>query len=208
MVSAFKQAAIAYGHVVHYNPSRTHLSLMLPWTTRTCSPMAGGGGGFPELVVNQTVDLEPQLRLPSQTTTVYPQPNTVGGDFPGGTGAERSSLSKCSNCPKWSLVTSLELVTIHQATASRANTCGSSQIDLICLYALTQSEAEKTWSPSQEVLADLNDGRWGSFAGVSGVGREHSKCRALKTDSDRLWNRVKAALRVNPERPEVLAWGR
>lgn len=40
-------------------------------------------------------------------------------------------------------------------------------MDLIRLYAqFTQGEAEKTWaSPSQEVLADLIDGRWGKPCG-------------------------------------------
>jgi len=37
---------------------------MLPWTTTGLVPQwQVTGGGFPELVVNQTVDLEPQLRV-------------------------------------------------------------------------------------------------------------------------------------------------
>lgn len=57
--------AIAYGHIVYCNPSQNHLSLILAWTSSTGQPQwqEVTGGGMPELVVNQTVDMEPQLRV-------------------------------------------------------------------------------------------------------------------------------------------------
>jgi hypothetical protein len=86
------------------------------------------------------------------------------------------------------------------------------QMDLIRLYAqLTKSQAEKTWaSPSQEVLTDLIDGRWGEGLQVfqdSSPENTQEIATLLAADSGRVWNRVEVALRMNPERPEVKAWG-
>lgn len=208
--------AITYGHVVHYNPSRTHLSLMLPWTTTGLVPQwqEVTGGGFPELVVNQTVDLEPQLRVyqvkPLQFILNPIQLEAISLAEPAlNDQAYRNALLIARSglwSPAWKW-----LQFIKRQHQGRMPAAAQAQIDLIRLYAqLTQSEAEKTWaSPSQEVLADLNDGRWGEALQVFQASVENTQEIAvlLKTDSDRLWNRVKAALRVNPERPEVLAWG-
>jgi hypothetical protein len=90
-------------------------------------------------------------------------------------------------------------------------------MDLIRLHAqLTKIQAEKTWaSPSQQVLADLIDGRWGEGLQVfqaSAVGEMNESplqeiATMMAADSGLLWARVEAALRVNPDRPEVKAWG-
>ena len=83
-------------------------------------------------------------------------------------------------------------------------------MDLVQIYArLTKTQADKTWaSPSQQLLADLIDGRWGEGLRVFQASPENTPeiVTLLKTDSDRLWRRVEAALRVNPDRPEVEAW--
>lgn len=209
--------AIAYGHVVHYNPSQAHLSLMLPWTSSTAQVpqwQEVTGGGFPELVVNQTVDLEPQLRVYQIKPTKFvlnpiemeaislAEPVLKDRAYRNALLIARSGLWS----PAWKWLQFIKRQ--HQGQMPAA---ALAQMDLIRLYAqLTQSEAEKTWvSPSQEVVADLNDGRWGEALQVFQASPEANGeiAALLKTDSGRLWNRVQAALRVNPDRPEVKAWG-
>ncbi|MEH2112738.1 hypothetical protein [Nostoc sp.] len=76
-------------------------------------------------------------------------------------------------------------------------------------YLATQTQAQKIWvSPSQEVLADLIDGRWGKALQVFEASPHNSQeiATLLKADKKRLWNRIAAALRVNPNRQEVQAW--
>lgn len=208
--------AIAYGHIVHYNPSRTHLSLMLPWTSpRGQSPQwqEVTGGGLPELVVNQTVDMEPQLRVyqvkplefilnPIQLEEIsLAEPALNDPAYRNALLIARSGL--WSPAGKW-------LEFIKRQHQGRMPAAAQAQVDLIRLYAqLTHSEAEKTWaSPSQEVLADLVDGRWGKALQVFQTSAENTQeiAALLRTDSDQLWKRVEAALRLNP-RLEVKAWG-
>ena len=86
------------------------------------------------------------------------------------------------------------------------------QIDVIRLHAqLSKTQADTTWaSPSQEVLADLIDGRWEKALQVfKGAPPQNAKeiGTLLKADRGRLWGRVEAALQVNSNRAEVKAWG-
>jgi hypothetical protein len=85
------------------------------------------------------------------------------------------------------------------------------QIDMIRLHSqLTKTQADTTWaSPSQQVLADLIDGRWGKALQVFEASPQNAQeiATLLKADKGRLWNRVETALQVNPKRPEVQAWG-
>jgi len=137
--------------------------------------MAGGDWcGFPELVVNQTVDLEPQLCVYQVKPLQFILNPIQLRRFPGGTGAERSSLSKCSLIAQ---VFGHQLGTGYNSSSdsiTNAAAASSNRFDLF-VRTVDSERSRKTRSPSQEVLADLNDGRWGSFAGVSGVGREHKK---------------------------------
>ncbi|MBD2021741.1 hypothetical protein H6F43_16295, partial [Leptolyngbya sp. FACHB-36] len=68
---------IAYGRVLHYNPRRFHLSTPLDWT----SPVGKDpvwqeltGQGQPELLIDQTVGMEPQFKV-YRVTTINFAPN-------------------------------------------------------------------------------------------------------------------------------------
>ena len=207
--------AITYGHVVHYNPNQNYLSLILAWTSPTGQPQwqEVTGGGIPELVVNQTVDMEPQLRV-YQVKPLKLDLNPIGLEEislvePALKEPAYQSALFIARSGLWSPASNW-LQFINQQHQGQIPTTAQAQMDLIRLYAqFTQSEAEKTWaSPSQEVLADLIDGRWGRALGVFQTSPENTQeiIELLKT-SERLWTRVQAALRVNPERAEVKAWG-
>jgi len=211
--------AIAYGQVWHYNPKRSHLSLMLQWTSPTGQVpkwQQVTDGGYPELVVDETVDLEPQLRVyqvkPAQfylNPIQLEQISLVQAAL--NSPAYRDALFIAQNglwspSYKW-----LQFIKQQRQKNQDWSAAAQAQMDLIRMYAqLTQKQAEKTWaSPSQEVLADLIDGRWGEALRVFQASPENTQeiASLLKADSGQLWNRVEAALRVNPNRPEVQAWG-
>lgn len=214
-----RSSAITYGQVVHYNPSRSHLSLMLPWTSFTGQPQwqQVTNGGSPELVVNQTIDLEPQLRVyqvkpaqffldPIQLELIsLAEPALNNPTYQKAILIARTGL--WSPAWKWLQFIKQQRQRNHQPWSTTAQ----AQLDLIRLHAqLTKSQAEKTWaSPSQQVLADLVDGRWGEGLQVFQSSPENTEeiITLLTADAGRLWNRVEVALRMNPNRPEVKAWG-
>lgn len=208
--------AIAYGYVLHYNPDHSHLSLMLPWTSPTAqvpqwqkvntnSPL--------ELVIDQTIDLEPQLSVyqvkpakfflnPIQLERVsLAEPALNSPDYQDAIAIAQSGL--WSPAWKW-------LQYIKQQQKRHWTTAAQAQMDLIELCAKrTQAQAEQAWAnPSQQVMADLIDGRWAKGLQVFQASPENTReiGRLLQTDSGRLWHRVEVALRVNPQ-PEVQAWG-
>ncbi|HEY9805426.1 MAG TPA: hypothetical protein V6D04_02590, partial [Candidatus Obscuribacterales bacterium] len=70
--------------------------------------------------------------------------------------------------------------------------------------------AEKSWaSPSQQVLTNLIDGRWARALSVfqASVDNSHEVASLLEGDADRLWNRIEAALKVDPTQTDAKAWG-
>lgn len=218
--------AIAYGQIVNYNPSHSHLSLMLPWTSPTGQVpqwQQVSGGGSPELVVDQTIDMEPQLHVyqvkPSEFFLNPLQLELIALTEPAlNTPAYRNALLIARSglwSPAWKWLQFIKRQ--RQEKREPWSAAAQAQMDLIRLHAqLTKIQAEKTWaSPSQEVLADLIDGRWGEGLQVfqaSAVGEMNESplqeiATLMAADSGLLWDRVEAALRVNPDRPEVKAWG-
>ncbi|WP_235526468.1 hypothetical protein [Nostoc piscinale] len=82
------------------------------------------------------------------------------------------------------------------------------------LFAYTlnspKHKPKKTWaSPSEQVLADLIDGRWNKALKVFKASPQNVQeiSILLKGEKGKLWNRVASALEVNPQQPDVLAWG-
>lgn len=209
---------IAYGQVLHYNPSRVHLHPMLEWS----SPVGQDplwqnvtGDGTPELVVDQTVGMEPQFQIyqvkprkflasPLQLEPLLLlEPAIDDETYSKGLLLARSGL--------WS--TGLQwLQSVQQRDRSgQWSAAAQAQRALIHLHAqAAQRQANKAWaSPSQQVLANLIDGRWRRALTVFAANAENSLETAtlLKTDSGRLQNRVDAALRVSPSQTDVRTWG-
>lgn len=217
---------LTYGHVVYYNPNHSYLSLMMPWTTTTGQIpqwQQVTNGGSPELVVDQTIDMEPQLRVyqvkPSQFFLNSLQLELIALTEPAlNIPAYKEAILIAQSglwSPAWKWLQFIKQQ--RQENRQPWSIEAQAQMDLIRLYAqLTKSQAEKTWaSASQELLADLIDGRWAQglqvFQASAGEAMNEASlqeiARLLEADSGRLWDRVEAALRVNPDRLEVLAWG-
>jgi hypothetical protein len=209
--------AIAYGHIVHYHPQRHNLRLMLSWTSpngQLPQWQQVTNGGTKELVVNQTVALEPQLYVyqvkPSKTTANPIQLELLSLTPPALRNQAYQEALMIARSGLWTPAYSW-LQFIKKQQKGKIPNSAQAQIDLIRLHSqLTKSQAEKTWaSPNQEVLANLIDGRWTKALQVFEASPQNAQeiATLLRGDNGRLWSRVDAALRVNPNRLEVQAWG-
>ncbi len=208
--------AIAYGHILHYNPERSNLQMMLSWTSpngQLPKWQEVTNNGTKELIVEQTIGLEPQLRVyqvqpansfldPIQLEEISLRPPEIKDSaYQDAVSIARSGL--WTPAFEW-------LQFIQKQHQEKMPGAAQAQIDLIRLHSqLTKIQADKTWaSPSQQVLADLIDGRWQKALQVFEASPQNTQeiATLLKADEGRLWNRTEAALQVNPNRSEVQAW--
>jgi len=210
-------SAYAYGNIIYYNPERTNLQQMLSWTSPNGQQpkwQQVTGDSQKELVVNQTVGLEPQLQVyqvkpvklflkPIQLEAISLNPAALKDSaYQNALSIARSGL--WTPAYEW-------LKFVQKQRKGVLPEAAQAQMDVIRLHSqLTKTQAEKSWvSPSQQVLADLIDGRWGKALQVFEASPHNSQeiATLLKADKGRLWNRTVAALQVNPNRSEVQAWG-
>ncbi|MEH1926760.1 hypothetical protein [Nostoc sp.] len=206
----------AYGYVVYYNPERTNLLQMLSWTSpngQLPKWQQVTGDGTKELVVDQTIGLEPHLQLyqvkplklflkPIELEAItLKSPALKDLAYQNALSIARSGL--WTPAFEW-------LKFIKKQCKGVLPEAAQAQMDLIGLHSqLTKTQADKNWaSPSQQVLADLIDGRWGKALQVFEASPHNTQeiVTLLKADENRLWNRTVAALRVNPNRLDVQAW--
>jgi hypothetical protein len=205
-----------YGQVIHYNPDQMHLSVMLQWTAPNENRpdwQQITGDAKPELVINQTVGLEPHFKVYRlQPRNFVPDPIAL---------EEISLLSPAIDTPSFrnALVLarpglwSPALKILQSQKSKNWSAAAQAQLDVIRLHAqITESQAKQAWaSPSSSILANLIDGRWGDAVLVfqSSVPGPQAQeiVTLLKTDSGGLWERVTAALKVYPDDINVQAWG-
>ncbi|MBD2345720.1 hypothetical protein [Anabaena subtropica] len=209
--------AIAYGQIVYYNPERTNLQPMLSWT----SPSGHipkweqvTGSKAKELVIDQTISLEPRLQVYQvKSVNIYLNPiqlEEISLQNPVLKDSSYKSVLLFSRNGLWSPAFEW-LTSIKKQRKNSLPAAAQAQLDLIRLHSqITKAQAEKTWaSPSQQVLADLIDGRWEKALQVFSASPQNAQEVAilLKADKGRLWRRVVAATQVNPNRTAVQAWG-
>ncbi len=206
----------AYGYILHYNPQRRNLVNMIFWTSPTGDLpqwQQVTGGGERELVVRQTVGLEPRLRVyqikpgefvtnPIKLSEITLKPPALKDS------AYKNALLIARNglwtpAHKW-------LKFIEKQHKGKISPKAKAQIDYIRQHSqLTKKLADTSWaSPSQQVLAYLIDGRWGEALKVFEASSQNATeiRNLLKADKGRLKSRIDAALEINPNRPEVQAW--
>ncbi|MEH2253175.1 hypothetical protein [Nostoc sp.] len=208
--------AFAYGHVIYYNPERTNLLQMLSWTSpngQLPKWQQVTGDDTKELVVDQTVGLEPHLQVYQvKPLKLFLKPIQLEAITLQSAALKDSAYQNALSIARSGLWTpAFEwLKFIKKQRKGVLPEAAQAQMDLIRLHSqLTKTQAQKNWaSPSQEVLADLIDGRWEKALQVFEASPHNAQeiATLLKADEKRLWNRTAAALRVNPNRPEVQAW--
>ncbi|MFP4221339.1 MAG: hypothetical protein ACLFM4_03535 [Phormidium sp.] len=212
------ETGLSYGQVYHYNPSRYSLSLMLEWTSppgQLPQWQEFTGGGRPEFVVDRTVGLEPdfavyQLRsrnfLPNPVQLVplsLSEPALESRTYQNALLLARNGL--------WSEAESI-LRSLKQGRGSQWTQEAQAQLDTIAFHAeILSAQADAAWaSPSQTLLTALLDGRWAESKTLLTTLSEDEQSEVmsmLSSNSQRLWRRVDATVRVNPTNEAAMFWG-
>lgn len=208
--------AIAYGQILYYHPNTQHLSTKLQWTSPTGEEPIWKevtGANTPELLVNQTIGMEPQFEIyqvkPRNFIHSPVQLEPISIAEPALDDSQYDSALLLARSRLWS-TSLLWLQSLKQRSPNRWSSTVQAQMDLIRWHAqATQNQAEGSWaSPGQQILANIIDGRWERALTVFESSTEASQeaIELLKTDRGRLENRIKTALRVNPNKLEVKTW--
>jgi hypothetical protein len=214
-----RDETVAYGQIIHYNPGRFHLGMMLEWSSTTGQDPVWqeiSGSKPPELVINQTIGMEPKFRIYQvKPRNFLPDPIQLEPISLADPALNSPTYSKAlllarnglwSTGLKW-----LQSYQQQQGKGGKWSAIAQAQMNLVQLHAqITQTQADQSWaSPNQQVLANLLDGRWIRALHVFNDSSENSLETAalLRADAGQLQNRVEAALQVDPNQPEVKTWG-
>ncbi|MBD2355767.1 hypothetical protein H6G41_14250 [Tolypothrix sp. FACHB-123] len=209
--------AIAYGKIVYYNSQRSQLHEMLAWKSpngQVPKWQQVTGDATKELVIDQTVGLEPQLRIYQvKPLNLAAQPielAEISLKIPAFKDNAYEDALLLARNGLWTPAYEW-LQSIQKQRKQAFPPAAQAQMTVIQLHSqITKSQADQIWAiPSQEVLADLIDGRWEKALQVFAASSENVQeiATLLQMDGGRLWNRATTALRVNPKRSEVAAWG-
>ncbi|MFN6499944.1 MAG: hypothetical protein RMX65_023535 [Nostoc sp. DedQUE01] len=208
-------SGLAYGHIIYYNPERSNLQLMLSWTSpngQLPKWQQVTGDATKELVIDQTLGLEPHLQVYQvKPLKLFLKPIQLEAINLKSAVLKDSAYQNALSIARSGLWTpAFEWLKFIKKQRKGLPETAQAQMDLIRLHSqVTKSQAHKSWaSPSEQVLADLIDGRWEKALQVFEESAHNVEeiATLLKGDEKRLWNRTAAALRVNPNRQEVQAW--
>jgi hypothetical protein len=204
---------VVYGRVIQYDPTRARFHTLLNWT----SPAAQlahwqqvTGDAETELFVDQTVGLEPHFQVyqikVSQANPLQLEPIALTKPAVNSRTYENALLLAQNGL--WAAA--LELLTQVKQNGDWSPTA-QAQLDLVKLHAqATKAQADRTWaSPTQQILALLMDGRWAKA--LTQIKTSHTNgydtSTILSSNATHLFQRVEAALAVNPGDGDVLRWG-
>jgi hypothetical protein len=206
---------VLYGQVVRYDPTQEHIQALLAWT----SPAQQfprwqqvTGGESTELLVDQTIGLEPQFQVYQFAALTSPgKPIQVKAiDLKAASLKTRSYVDGLLLARHGLWSAALQLLQTAKRTDPDWSTLAQSQLDLVALHAnVTQSQAQREWNnPRSQIMALLIDGRWSDAFNVlrSAHANGYTTSTLLANPSDRLWRRVEAAMRVNAS-SDLLNWG-
>lgn len=206
---------LLYGQVFQFDPQRNRLYSVQAWSSPAGQRphwQQVTGDATAELVVDQSIGLEPkfqvyQLKPPrsliqSVTLELISLTEAALSDrtYTNGLLMARHGL--------WSPAGQLLMTVKRTGNWSAA---AQAQLDLVMLHAeVTQMQADRDWaSPTQQILAQVMDGRWSKALNLLKTAHQsgYDVRNLLATNSERLWQRVETALRVNPRQRELQEWG-
>jgi hypothetical protein len=206
-------ARFTYGQLVQYNPRRSELTALATWTSPSGQAPVWQqvtGNAQPELVVDQSVGLEPQFQIyqvSQQNSRVQLQPISLNKAAI--SHAEYRAAIVLTQGGLWSLAQQrlqrLKAKGIHWSSPAQA------QLDVIQYHAqISQQQVDQDWANlSQQVTVNLIDGRWQTAIGLLKQAKSERQLilDELHLDSELLWRRVDTALKVWPADPYAQAWG-
>jgi hypothetical protein len=204
-----------YGQIFYFNPRRERLDLMVNWVSppgEVPQWQQVTGDDLPELVLNQTVGLEPQYAIYQlkMADGVAHQLQPISLTQP--VASARAYLDALTLAKSGLWTPALErLKQVKQNNLIRWNPDVQAQFDYIQLHArVTQAQANQpSASTVQRILGYLVNGSWSPGLDVLQSDRSaRSEVREmLLSDSGRLANRIDTALKITPAEPSVIAWG-
>ncbi len=206
---------LRYGQLLYVDPQAQRLELLTPWSSPANRPPQWAdldGDGPSDLVIDETVGLEPALRglqvMPGprlQSVSWVRVPVDAGakaGDYQQALRLARSGL--------WHPAQS-QLASLKTGLAQGWNPAAEAQLRLMERHrAITRQQAEQDWStPTQHILALLIDGRWEPALTRLEASPEllPTLLNRLGVDRGRLWNRISAAAALPDPPPAVYVWG-
>jgi hypothetical protein len=204
-----------YGQVFYFNPLRERLELMLNWVSppgEVPQWQQVTGDGQPELVINQTVGLEPlygvyQLKF---ANGVAHQLRRLTLDEPAFESPAYADALTLARSGLWTPAQTL-LKQVKQNNPKSWNVTAQGQLDYIHLHArVTQAQAEQpSASGVQRIMGYLINGSWTAALNVLQSDRtlQPELRDMLLSDSGRLTSRIDTALKVMPGDSEVIEWG-
>ncbi|MEL6382930.1 MAG: hypothetical protein AAFQ89_10745 [Cyanobacteria bacterium J06626_18] len=212
---------ILYGQVLHVDLQTLRINSLLNWASATGRlPIWQDldSEDLPELVVSQSVGLEPHF-------SSYSVANTTAAVA---VRLQEISLRKLP-FPEASLETQYHNALFlaqhglwsdaqERLTQLKTQLAESwpqeleQQMQLIALHArVSQSQADRTWSRAdQKLLALLLNGQWETALETMGTSQSFFEAVVLpllQQDSSRLWQRVTASLQVEPTEKATRLWG-
>jgi hypothetical protein len=204
-----------YGQIFYFNPRRERLDLMVNWVSppgEVPQWQQVTGDDLPELVLNQTVGLEPQYAIYQlkMADGVAHQLQPISLTQP--VASARAYLDALTLAKSGLWTPALEqLKRVKQDKLIDWNPDVQAQFDYIQLHArVTQAQANQpSASTVQRILGYLVNGSWSPALDVLQSDRSaRSEVREmLLSDSGRLANRIDTALKMAPTEPSVIAWG-
>ena len=223
---------VTYGQLFLYEPSQSNLNFMLSWT----SP-AGEipkwqevtGDRQPELVVDQTIGLEPQFQVYQLQNQEY-EPHVLRPYPENPFELEEISLQEpasalASDNPEYTQALSLsrqglwseaksKLHSVRQKlTSPDWNTQTQAQLDLIRLHAqATESQCYQSWTnTSQQVLNCLINGSLSDalliFQGSLSGSLIKEVTELVQADTEGFGKRIEATLAIKPHDEDAQIWG-
>ncbi|NER80339.1 MAG: hypothetical protein F6K42_12315, partial [Leptolyngbya sp. SIO1D8] len=213
---------VLYGQILHVDPQILRLHSLLSWNSppgRLPVWQNLDEVGQPELIVNESVGLEPRFSVYTITQTTaaavatrleaislnqLPLPQTTHQT------PYRNALFLAQH-GLWSEA-HRRLTDLKTQLAEQWSQGLEQQLQLVLLHAqISQGHAERDWSSAgQKLLAQLLDGQWETALAsleISQTGLETTTLPLLERHSVRLWQRLTAFLQVNPSQKAARLWG-
>ncbi len=208
-------ATATYGQILYFHPDEARLVLMLNWASPSGEYPQWRqvtGDQQPELVVKQTVGLEPQF-------AVYRLHRAPTGDLqmehislakPAFANQEYAQSLLLARSGLWSQAQK-RLLAVQKQQARQWSPQAQAQLDYINLHAaVAQSQSQQvSASRVQTIVARLVNGEWSAALQLfQSPKTDPAEVRALlAADPGRLSARVEAFLGVNPKNQDAIAWG-
>ncbi|MEM6835850.1 MAG: hypothetical protein AAF609_03260 [Cyanobacteria bacterium P01_C01_bin.120] len=212
---------VLYGQMLYVNPELRRITSLLNWQSPPGRLPAWHDidqQGLPELLVNQSYGLEPdfqlyridnlqataaQTRLQAIGLTPLPLPN---GDM----AVAYNNALFLAQRGLWSDAGS-QLAQLKERLATNWSAELEQQLQLVRLHGrFSTAQAERDWSqPSQKLLALLLDGRWQPAleqVTTKQPGLPRAVLPLLERDSARVWQRLTATLRLDPNHKAARFW--